>query len=127
MRPFYAWYGDMDLVGHAAELIGLGRLTVTVSFHEPVTIEQFASRKELTDHCYERVVAGHSDALAGRIQPVAERRAAGTGFAGGCARACATAGVCAAPPRDLQARARSAPDAGLTQNRQRLRCEIVSQ
>ena len=38
LRPFYAWYGDMDLVGHAAELIGLGRLTVTVSFHEPVTI-----------------------------------------------------------------------------------------
>lgn len=71
MRPFYAWYGDMDLVGHAGELIGLGRLTVTVSFHEPVTIEQFASRKELTEYCQERIVAGHSDALAGRIQPMA--------------------------------------------------------
>jgi len=71
MRPFYAWYGDMDLVGHAGELIGLGRLTVTVSFHEPVTIEQFSSRKELTQYCQERIVAGHSDALAGRIQPMA--------------------------------------------------------
>lgn len=71
LRPFYAWYGDMDLLGHAAELIGLGRLTVTVSFHEPVTIEQFASRKELTEYCQDQIQAGHSDALAGRIQPKA--------------------------------------------------------
>lgn len=71
LRPFYAWYGDMELVGHAAELVGLGRLTVTVSFHEPVTIEQFASRKELTEYCQDQIQAGHSDALAGRIQPKA--------------------------------------------------------
>jgi 1-acyl-sn-glycerol-3-phosphate acyltransferase len=69
LRPFYAWYGDMELMSHAAELVGLGRLTVTVSFHEPVTIEQFGSRKALAEHCYARIVAGHSDALAGRIQP----------------------------------------------------------
>jgi 1-acyl-sn-glycerol-3-phosphate acyltransferase len=69
LRPFYAWYGDMDLLGHAAELISLGRLTVTVSFHEPVTITQFESRKALAEHCYREVVRGHSDALAGRIQP----------------------------------------------------------
>lgn len=71
LRPYYAWYGDMDLIGHAAEMIGLGRLTVTVSFHEPVTIEQFASRKELTEYCQNQIQAGHSDALAGRIQPKA--------------------------------------------------------
>ncbi|MDE0779784.1 MAG: lysophospholipid acyltransferase family protein [Alphaproteobacteria bacterium] len=71
LRPFYAWYGDMDLVSHAAVLIGLGRLTVTVSFHEPVTVDQFASRKQLTEYCQEQIEAGHSDALAGRIQPKA--------------------------------------------------------
>ena len=71
LRPFYAWYGDMDLIGHAAELIGLGRLTVTVSFHESVTIDQFASRKELTEYCQDQIQNGHSDALAGRIQPMA--------------------------------------------------------
>lgn len=71
LRPFYAWYGDMDLVSHAAELVGLGRLTVTVSFHAPVTVDQFGSRKELTEHCQEQIEAGHSDALAGRIQPKA--------------------------------------------------------
>jgi 1-acyl-sn-glycerol-3-phosphate acyltransferase len=69
LRPFYAWYGDMDLLGHAAELVGLGRLTVTVSFHPPVTIDEFESRKALSQHCYERIVSSHSDALSGRIQP----------------------------------------------------------
>lgn len=69
LRPFYAWYGDMDLFSHAAELLGLGRLTVTVSFHPPVTIDQFGSRKALAQHCYEQIVRSHSDALSGRIQP----------------------------------------------------------
>ena len=69
LRPFYAWYGDMELLSHAAELVGLGRLTVTVSFHPPVTIDEFGSRKELAQHCYERIVSSHSDALSGRIQP----------------------------------------------------------
>ncbi len=69
LRPFYAWYGDMDLLGHAAELVGLGRLTVTVSFHPPVTIDQFGSRKALAQHCYTQIVGSHSDALSGRIQP----------------------------------------------------------
>ncbi|MEP4377992.1 MAG: lysophospholipid acyltransferase family protein [Alphaproteobacteria bacterium] len=69
LRPFYAWYGDMDLLGHAAELVGLGRLTVTVSFHQPVTIDQFGSRKALAQHCYDQIVRSHSDALSGRIQP----------------------------------------------------------
>jgi 1-acyl-sn-glycerol-3-phosphate acyltransferase len=69
LRPFYAWYGDMELLGHAAELLGLGRLTVTVSFHAPVTIDEFDSRKALAQHCYEQIAGSHSDALSGRIQP----------------------------------------------------------
>lgn len=69
LRPFYAWYGDMDLFSHAAELLGLGRLTVTVSFHPPVTIDQFGSRKALAQHCYAQIRRSHSDALSGRIQP----------------------------------------------------------
>lgn len=69
LRPFYAWYGDMDMFGHAAELLGLGRLTVTVTFHPPVTIDEFGSRKALAQHCYEQIVRSHSDALSGRVQP----------------------------------------------------------
>ncbi|HCP00114.1 MAG TPA: hypothetical protein DIT35_01350, partial [Rhodospirillaceae bacterium] len=70
LRPFYAWYGDMDLLSHAADLVGLGRLTVTVSFHPPVTIDDFDSRKALARHCYEQITRSHSDALSGRIQPM---------------------------------------------------------
>lgn len=70
LRPFYAWYGDMDLLNHAADLVGLGRLTVTVSFQEPVTIEQFESRKALTQYCHHQIVCSHSDALSGRVQPM---------------------------------------------------------
>jgi lyso-ornithine lipid O-acyltransferase len=69
LRPYFAWYGDMDLVSHARAMISLGHLTVTVTFHEPVTIAQFASRKELAQHCSEAIARSHVDALAGRIQP----------------------------------------------------------
>jgi len=69
LRPFFAWYGDMELLAHARQLIGLGRLTVTVSFHDPVTLEEFESRKALAVYCYETITRGHADALAGRLQP----------------------------------------------------------
>lgn len=69
LRPFFAWYGDMELLSHARQLIGLGRLTVTITFHDPVTIEEFGSRKELAAFCYETIARGHADALAGRLQP----------------------------------------------------------
>jgi 1-acyl-sn-glycerol-3-phosphate acyltransferase len=69
LRPFFSWYGDMDLISHARQLIGLGRLTATISFHDPVTVEEFGSRKELSAYCYDTVARGHADALAGRLQP----------------------------------------------------------
>ena len=69
LRPMFAWYGEMDMFSHARRLIGMGRLTVTVSFHEPITIDEFDSRKQLAMHCYACVARGHADALAGRLQP----------------------------------------------------------
>lgn len=66
LRPFYAWYGDMDLVTHLARVIGLGRLGVRVQFHEPVTIDRFGSRKALADHCWRAVARGVSEAVSGR-------------------------------------------------------------
>ena len=56
LRPFFAWYGDMELGNHLWHAISLGRVTVVVEkFHEPVTMEQFGSRKALSDHCYDVV------------------------------------------------------------------------
>jgi len=64
-RPYFAWYGDMELASHLWTVLGLGRVTVEVDFHPPVTLEQFGSRKALTDHCYNAVRRGVVQANAG--------------------------------------------------------------
>ncbi len=66
-RPFFAWYGGMELVPHLWTALGLGRPTIEVDFHPPVSLEQFASRKALADHCHD--VIRHAVILAnlGRV------------------------------------------------------------
>ncbi|EWY40413.1 lyso-ornithine lipid acyltransferase [Skermanella stibiiresistens SB22] len=66
LRPFYAWYGDMELVGHVWQMVKLGRLTVRVEFHEPVDVERFGSRKALGEHCWRVIAAGVDKAVSGR-------------------------------------------------------------
>ncbi len=66
LRPFLAWFGDMDLAWHLWHAVGLGRVTVVVEFHEPVTIDDFNSRKDLARHCEDVVALGVATALAGR-------------------------------------------------------------
>lgn len=68
LRPFFAWYGDMELGNHLWHAISLGRVTVVVEFHEPVTLDQFGSRKALSDYCYDVVARGVAAALSGRPQ-----------------------------------------------------------
>lgn len=69
LRPYFAWYGDMDLAGHMWEACGLGKVTVTVEFHPPVTLSELGSRKALAQHCQEAVQRGLVDALTGRRSP----------------------------------------------------------
>ena len=77
-RPFFAWYGDMDLMSHLWRALGLGPCTVVVEFHPPVSIAAFGSRKALGDHCQRVVAAGVTAAITGRptsypeqLEPVA--------------------------------------------------------
>ncbi len=70
LRPFFAWYGDMDLMSHLWQLLGIGRVRVVVEFHKPVTIDQFKSRKDMAAYCHAVVAAGVSRAVTGREQPV---------------------------------------------------------
>lgn len=70
-RPFFAWYGDMDLAPHLWTLLGLGVLSVELTFFPPVTIDQFASRKELAQHCYRVIGDGVAASLSGRRQVTA--------------------------------------------------------
>ncbi len=65
-RPFFAWYGDMDLVPHLWEVFRLGPVDVMVHYHPPMTVDQFPSRKELAAECERLVASGVSHALAGR-------------------------------------------------------------
>src|SRR5690606_8951699 len=58
LRPCFAWYGDMGMAGHLFHALSLGRVTVVVEFHRPVTIEEFGSRKALSEHCYQVVADG---------------------------------------------------------------------
>lgn len=69
LRPFLAWYGDMELAGHIWQAAGLGWVTVEVEFHPVVTMDAFGSRKELCDHCHKQVAGAVAVALAG--QPAA--------------------------------------------------------
>jgi len=57
-RSYYAWYGDMELADHIWMALGIGRATVTVVFHPPVTMESLPSRKALADHCFAAVRHG---------------------------------------------------------------------
>ena len=69
LRPYFAWYGDMEMARHIWQLLALGSFTVVVTFHEPVTIAQFGSRKEMAAHCQAVVAGGLAAALSGRAAP----------------------------------------------------------
>ena len=69
-RPFFAWYGDMDMASHLWAMVGLGRVGVTVEFHAPVSIAEFPTRKALAEYCWRVVSAGVASAISGRPQPI---------------------------------------------------------
>ena len=64
-RDLYAWYGDMDLAPHLWQFLGLGKVTVEVVVHQPMSLKQAGSRKELSQAAQAAVTAGHSEAIRG--------------------------------------------------------------
>ena len=74
LRPVYAWYGDMPLVPHLWRLLSLGRVTVSVQFHEPVDMVKLGSRKAVAEHCWDAVSDGVSEAVRGHIMRRRRRR-----------------------------------------------------
>lgn len=72
-RPFYAWYGDMDLVSHLWELVCQGSFQVEVDFLPVTALEDHGNRKVLARHCENAIRQGHSLAVTGRSEtPVNE-------------------------------------------------------
>jgi len=73
-RPFFAWYGDMELVPHLWEALKTGPIDVSVEFHPPLTIDQAGGRKALAAKCEAMVRAGLVRALSGSNAPVPSGR-----------------------------------------------------
>jgi 1-acyl-sn-glycerol-3-phosphate acyltransferase len=65
-RRQYAYFGDDVLVPHLWHVLGLGRATVEIRFHPAVAVQSMASRKALSDFCYEVVAAGLADSLGAK-------------------------------------------------------------
>jgi len=68
-RPYFAWYGDMDLFPHLWEAFTMGPIDVVVEYHAPVTIRHLGNRKALAAYCQACCTAGVVSALAGRDVP----------------------------------------------------------
>ena len=68
-RPYYAWFGDMTLVGHLWHVLKLGHFTIDVAFYEPVMIKDFPNRKALAAHCRHIIAQGVEQCLTGRPFP----------------------------------------------------------
>jgi len=71
-RPFFAWYGAVDLAPHLWSMMGLGTVEVVVEFHPPTFLRDCGSRKALAEYCHARIAGGVAAALFGRRQPMPE-------------------------------------------------------
>lgn len=65
-RPFYTWYGDMDLAPHLIDWLGLGKLEIELVFHEPRRIGEAGGRKALASATWQASSLGLQSALRGR-------------------------------------------------------------
>ncbi len=74
LRPFFAWYGDMELFPHLWEAFVMGPIDVVVEYHPPVTIREVGNRKALAQYCQDCCQRGLSSALLGRDIPGAVAR-----------------------------------------------------
>lgn len=74
LRPYYAWYGDMDLVPHAWEMLKTGVVTIIVQFHPPISIDDAGGdRRVLAEQCQEIIGDAVATALSGRLAPKRQR------------------------------------------------------
>jgi lyso-ornithine lipid O-acyltransferase len=71
-RPFFAWYGAVDLAPHLWIMVGLGTVEAVVEFHPPTFLSDCGSRKALAEYCHARIAGGVAGALYGRRQPMPE-------------------------------------------------------
>lgn len=64
-RPYFAWYGDMELFPHLWQAFSLGPIEIHVEYHKPVTIREVGNRKALAAYCETKCREGVIAALNG--------------------------------------------------------------
>ena len=69
-KPFFAWYGDMDLIPHLWEFLSLGRTHVVVEFFPAITRAQFADHKSMAQYSQRLLASSLSSAVTGKSRPV---------------------------------------------------------
>ena len=65
-RNLIGWYGDMDMAGHAWNLLKSGPIDVHIVIGEPVALDSFANRKDLARSAEQRVRQTVATILRGR-------------------------------------------------------------
>ena len=63
IRDHYAWYATMPFASHFFSALGMGSADVTLHFHPPVAINDFETRKECANACFEKVSSGLDNLL----------------------------------------------------------------
>ena len=64
-RPYYAWYGDMDMGPHLWQALALGPIEVDVICHKSLTLAEAGNRKALAKQAEELVRQGLVASLTG--------------------------------------------------------------
>ncbi len=65
-RPFIAWYGEMDMLSHAWNVLKSGPLDVTIRITEPIPLASIRDRKELAAFSEARVRRDYIDQVTAR-------------------------------------------------------------
>ena len=63
-RPFYAWYGDMEMESHLWQALAQGPIEVDVICHKPLTLAEAGNRKALAREAEAAVRRGLVEAFA---------------------------------------------------------------
>lgn len=69
-RPLVGWYGNMEMQGHAWELLKAGPLDVHIRIGPPVPLADFADRKDLARRSEDEIRANVVQILRGRTEAI---------------------------------------------------------
>lgn len=70
MRALLSWMGDVDMVSHPWIVLGLGEVTVELTFHPPIRAGDCTDRKQMASLAEHAVRSGLERSLTGRYQVV---------------------------------------------------------